>query len=83
MIHQTGTLQRMVFGEYDGRRSARAEELLAYRLSSLHNVTYTQDLMRRLRLGLADGSFGTLRDAVTAHYGGTGTRTDKRALTGR
>ena len=25
----------------------RADELLAYRLSSLHNVTYTQDLMRR------------------------------------
>jgi queuine tRNA-ribosyltransferase len=61
----------------------RAEELLAYRLSSVHNVTYTQDLMRRLRLGLEDGSFGSLRDAVTAHYGGTGTRTDKRALTGR
>ena len=61
----------------------RAEELLAYRLSSVHNVTYTQDLMRRLRLGLEDGSYGTLRDAVTAHYGGTGTRTDKRALTGR
>jgi queuine tRNA-ribosyltransferase len=50
----------------------RAEELLAYRLSSIHNVTYTQDLMRRLRLGLEDGSYGTLRDAVTAHYGGTG-----------
>ena len=61
----------------------RAEELLAYRLSSVHNVTYTQDLMRRLRLGLEDGSYGTLRDAVTAHYGGTGTRTDKRALRGR
>ena len=61
----------------------RAEELLAYRLSSVHNVTYTQDLMRRLRLGLEDGSYGTLRDAVTAHYGGTGTRTDKQALTGR
>jgi queuine tRNA-ribosyltransferase len=61
----------------------RAEELLAYRLSSLHNVTYTQDLMRRIRLGLEDGSYGTLRDAVTAHYGGTGTRTDKPALTGR
>ena len=29
----------------------RAEELLAYRLSSLHNVTYTQDLMRRIRAG--------------------------------
>ena len=50
----------------------RADELLAYRLSSVHNVTYTQDLMRRLRLGLEDGSYGTLRDAVTAHYGAPG-----------
>ena len=61
----------------------RAEELLAYRLSSLHNVTYTQDLMRRIREALDDGSYGTLREAVMAHYGGTGTRTDKRTLTGR
>ena len=55
----------------------RAEELLAYRLSSLHNVTYTQDLMRRLRRALDDGSFGTLREAVTAQYGSVGARTAK------
>ena len=61
----------------------RAEELLAYRLSSVHNVTYTQDLMRRIRGALDDGSFGTLREAVTAHYGSTGTRTDKAAVTDR
>lgn len=29
VIHHTGTMQRVVFGEYDGRRSARAEALLA------------------------------------------------------
>jgi len=50
----------------------RAEELLAYRLSSLHNVTYTQDLMRRIRSALADGAYGTLREAVMAQYGGSG-----------
>ncbi len=61
----------------------RAEELLAYRLSSLHNVTYTQDLMRRLRQALDDGSFGTLREAVTAQYGSVGTRTDKSRVTDR
>ena len=61
----------------------RAEELLAYRLSSVHNVTYTQDLMRRIRGALDDGSFDTLREAVTAHYGSTGTRTDKAAVTDR
>jgi queuine tRNA-ribosyltransferase len=50
----------------------RAEELLAYRLSSLHNVTYTQDLMRRIREGLDDGTYGTLRETVMAHYASTG-----------
>ena len=29
VIHQVGTLQRLVFGEYDGQKSARAEALLA------------------------------------------------------
>jgi len=49
----------------------RADELLAYRLSSLHNVTYTQDLMRRIRVALDEGSYGTLREAVMAQYGGS------------
>ncbi|MGZ8564131.1 MAG: tRNA guanosine(34) transglycosylase Tgt [Candidatus Limnocylindria bacterium] len=61
----------------------RAEELLAYRLSSLHTVTYTQDLMRRIRRALDDGSFGTLREAVTAQYGSVGARTDKPPVTDR
>jgi queuine tRNA-ribosyltransferase len=61
----------------------RAEELLAYRLSSVHNVTYTQDLMRRLRRALQDGTYEALRDDVTAHYGSTGTRTDKPTVTDR
>ena len=46
----------------------RAEELLAYRLASVHNVTYTLRLMRQIREALAEGSFASLRDAVTAHY---------------
>jgi len=61
----------------------RAEELLAYRLSSLHNVTYTQDLMLRIREALEDGSYGTLREAVMAQYGVSGTRLDKPPVTGR
>jgi queuine tRNA-ribosyltransferase len=60
----------------------RAEELLAYRLSSLHNVTYTQDLMRRIRAALEDGSYGTLREAVMAHYGAPG-RGHNPAVTSR
>jgi queuine tRNA-ribosyltransferase len=47
----------------------RARELLAYRLASVHNLTYTLGLMRRIRGALADGSFASLRDAVTAEYG--------------
>jgi queuine tRNA-ribosyltransferase len=46
----------------------RAKELLAYRLASVHNVTYTLRLMRQIREALANGSFASLRDAVTAHY---------------
>jgi len=61
----------------------RADELLAYRLSSLHNVTYTQDLMRRIRGALDDGSFGTLREAVMAQYGSTGTRAGKPTVRDR
>jgi queuine tRNA-ribosyltransferase len=50
----------------------RADELLAYRLASVHNVTYTLDLMRRLRDALATGAFDDLRVAVTSHYPATG-----------
>jgi len=46
----------------------RAEELLAYRLASVHNVTYTLDLMQRIRAALADGSFASLRESVAGHY---------------
>jgi queuine tRNA-ribosyltransferase len=47
----------------------RARELLAYRLATLHNVTWTLELMRRLRASLTDGSFGTLRDSVVQAFG--------------
>ena len=46
----------------------RAEELLAYRLASLHNLTYTLDLMRAIRAALADGSFESLRETVAGQY---------------
>ena len=60
----------------------RADELLAYRLASVHNVTYTLTLMANIRSALADGSFGSLRDAVAARYGRR-PRADKRSLTER
>jgi queuine tRNA-ribosyltransferase len=46
----------------------RAKELLAYRLATIHNVTWTLELMRRLRASLVDGSFDDLRAAVTASF---------------
>jgi queuine tRNA-ribosyltransferase len=46
----------------------RARELLAYRLATLHNVTWTIELMRRLRASLRDGSFPQLRDIVVTAF---------------
>ena len=46
----------------------RAGELLAYRLASVHNVTWTLELLARLRASLADGSFFELRDRVEASF---------------
>ena len=46
----------------------RAGELLASRLATIHNVTWTLDLMRRLRRSLADGSFEELRRRVDDAY---------------
>ena len=46
----------------------RARELLAYRLASVHNLTWTLELLRRLRASLADDSFEVLRDSVRAAY---------------
>ncbi len=42
----------------------RARELLAYRLASIHNVTWTLELLRRIREALGDGTFAVLRDRV-------------------
>jgi queuine tRNA-ribosyltransferase len=61
----------------------RAQELLAYRLSSLHNVTYTLNLMRRIRGALADGSFASLRKVVAAQFSSSPVGADKPPLTGR
>jgi len=47
----------------------RARELLAYRLASVHNVTWTLELLRRIRVSLGDRSFGTLADDVRATFG--------------
>lgn len=48
VIHQTGKLQRLLFGEYDGRRSARAEALLAAALRTGIDVELVADIRRTL-----------------------------------
>jgi queuine tRNA-ribosyltransferase len=60
----------------------RADELLAYRLASVHNVTYTLEVMRRIRRALRDGTFASLRDVVATQYEAVG-GTDKPGVTGR
>ncbi len=46
-----------------------ARELLAYRLLSVHNITFYLDLMARLRRAIADGSFAAFRARFLARYG--------------
>ena len=46
----------------------RAEELLAYRLATVHNVTWTISLLRRLRSSLEEGTFGALRSSIETAF---------------
>ncbi len=48
IIVQTGTMQRMVFGEYDGRRSARAQALLEAARGGGINAEISDDIRRAL-----------------------------------
>ena len=46
-----------------------ARELLAYRLLTLHNLTFYLGLMRDMRRAVADGAFGGFRSRFLARYG--------------
>ena len=46
----------------------RAEELLAYRLATLHNVTFMLDLVGRIRASILDGTFEELRARFLEGY---------------
>ena len=59
----------------------RARELLAYRLATVHNVTWTLELMRRLRASLADGSFAELRRWISAAFDRTADHARTRRMT--
>ena len=48
VIEHTGTMQRMVFGEYDGRRSKRAESLLEFGLKAGLDARLSDDIRRSI-----------------------------------
>ena len=48
VIRQTGTLQRLIFGEYDGERSERAEAFLAALLAAGIEAELSTDIRRTL-----------------------------------
>jgi 2-dehydropantoate 2-reductase len=69
VIRQTGAMQRMVFGEYDGSRSPRAVALLAALQRTPINVELSDDIRRTLwekyvfLVGLS-GSTATMRTTL-------------------
>lgn len=54
----------------------RANELLAYRLATCHNLTFTLDFMSGIRTAIADGSFPRLLREERAKRAGDPERTD-------
>ncbi|MBN1136305.1 MAG: tRNA guanosine(34) transglycosylase Tgt [Anaerolineae bacterium] len=46
----------------------KAEELLAYRLATIHNVHFLLQLMRDIRAAIAQGSFPILKEKFLASY---------------
>jgi queuine tRNA-ribosyltransferase len=46
----------------------RAEELLAYRLNSIHNLRFMTRVVEEMRSAILDGSFNSYREAFLARY---------------
>ena len=46
----------------------RCEELLAYRLATIHNLSFISEMMRQIRGTILDGTFGSFRDNFLANY---------------
>jgi 2-dehydropantoate 2-reductase len=75
VIRHTGTLQRLVFGEYDGRRSKRAETLLAACLQAGIDAQLSDDIRKEIWqkfvfLVALSGTTSTMRvpiGAIRAH----------------
>ena len=69
VIKHTGTMQRLIFGEYDGSRSARAETLLDLCLRGGINAELSEDVRKAIwekfvfLVGLS-GSTTTMRETI-------------------
>ncbi|MBR1225187.1 2-dehydropantoate 2-reductase [Bradyrhizobium sp. AUGA SZCCT0176] len=48
VIRQTGPMQRLIFGEFDGQRSARGEAFLSACLSGGINAEFSSDILREI-----------------------------------
>ena len=46
----------------------RCEELLAYRLATIHNLTFIHSLMQKIGDAIQDGTFSSFRDNFLANY---------------
>jgi queuine tRNA-ribosyltransferase len=46
----------------------RCDELLAYRLATIHNLTFIHNLMQKIRSAVTDGTFNTFRKDFLADY---------------
>ena len=54
----------------------RAKELLAYRLATIHNLTFTLDFMARIRAAIAGGTFEASMTELRARAGDAGRASD-------
>ena len=44
------------------------DELLAYRLATIHNLSFISDLMQKIRSAIEDGTFVSFKDSFLANY---------------
>src|SRR5689334_23045725 len=69
VIKHTGTMQRLIFGEYDGRRSKRAETLLDFAVRGGINAELSDDVRKAIWekfvfLVALSGSTTTMREPI-------------------
>ncbi|MBA7581913.1 Queuine tRNA-ribosyltransferase [subsurface metagenome] len=46
----------------------KCKELLAYRLATIHNLTFMSNLMNKIRSTITNGTFSSFRDDFLANY---------------